>query len=84
MVGWWGGWCCRGGRRRRRSFGRAFDELVHEVIAEARRPIGAAYLRERVGGPRWKLQHSLRRLSAAGLIRRDGTTSATRYRTNDA
>lgn len=39
----------------------------------------AAYLRARVGGPRWKLQASLRRLVNAGLVERSGSTSATRY-----
>lgn len=61
--------------------GRQFDELVHEVIAEANgRAVAAAYLRARVGGPRWKLQGSLRRLIAAGRVQRSGTTSTTRYR----
>ncbi|MFO7561585.1 MAG: hypothetical protein R6X02_02980 [Enhygromyxa sp.] len=71
--------------RRRRAeaeqrFGEQFDECVRAVLEEAAgTPVGAAYLRERVGGPRWKLQSSLRRLVAAGLVRRSGTTSATRY-----
>lgn len=70
--------------RAKAAHGPAFDRLVHEVVARARRPVGAAYLRERLGGPRWKLQHSLRRLVEAGLIHRAGTTSATRYRSCDA
>jgi len=61
--------------------GPEFDEHVREVIAEAGgRAVAAAYLRERVGGPRWKLQSSLGRLLNAGLITRSGTTSSTRYR----
>jgi hypothetical protein len=67
-------------RRAHGSHGSAFDSIVLEVIAEAPRPVGAAYLRDRVGGPRWKLHAALQRLLGAGLIRRDGTTSATRYR----
>lgn len=70
--------------RARRSSGASFDRIVLEVIAEARRPIGAAYLRARVGNQRWKLGASLRRLISAGRIRRSGSTSATRYRLVDA
>ena len=72
--------------RRRRAeakklTGERFDECVHAVLHEARgTPVGAAYLRARVGGPRWKLQASLRRLVDAGLVERSGSTSATRYR----
>lgn len=65
--------------RARASTGAAFDRLVVEVIVEARRPVGAAYLRARVGGPRWKLQDSLGRLVTRNTICRTGTTSATRY-----
>jgi hypothetical protein len=65
----------------RQATGAEFDELVHDVLATAGRPVGAAYLRARVGGPRWKLQASVRRLVDAGLIERSGVTSATRYRT---
>jgi len=66
----------------RRLTGERFDECVRAVLDEANgTPVGAAYLRARVGGPRWKLQGSLRRLVAAGLVQRSGTTSATRYRT---
>lgn len=70
--------------RAKRSHGQTFDQIVREVVAEARRPVGAAYLRERVGGPRWKLQDSLRRLVTAGSIQRSGTTSATRYQTRQS
>ncbi|HLT40566.1 MAG TPA: hypothetical protein VK034_30020 [Enhygromyxa sp.] len=60
--------------------GERFDECVRAVLIEARgTPVGAAYLRARVGGPRWKLQASLRRLVNARLVRRSGSTSATRY-----
>ncbi len=57
----------------------SYDAIVLEVIVEADEPIAAAYLRARVGGPRWKLQKSLNRLIAAGEIRRAGVTSSTRY-----
>ena len=64
-----------------RLTGADFDRCVREVIAEAgNTPVGASYLRARVGGPRWKLQASLRRLTAAGAVERSGTTSSTRYR----
>ena len=64
----------------KRLTGAEFDECVRVVIHEAAgRPVGASYLRARVGGPRWKLQESLRRLVHVGAIRRSGTTSATRY-----
>jgi hypothetical protein len=63
----------------KRSAGAAFDELVRDAIAAAGRGVGAGYLRARVGGPRWKLQGSLRRLVDAGGVERVGVTSATRY-----
>lgn len=66
----------------RRLMGECFDECVRLVLDEANgTAVAAAYLRARVGGPRWKLQASLRRLVAAGLVQRSGTTSATRYQT---
>ncbi|MFO7563572.1 MAG: hypothetical protein R6X02_13075 [Enhygromyxa sp.] len=61
--------------------GEQFDEYVRATLEQAGEPVAAAYLRARLGGPRWKLQASLRRLVAAGLVERSGTTSATRYRT---
>jgi hypothetical protein len=64
----------------KRAAGVEFDELVRGVIAGAGRLVGAAYVRARVGGPRWKLQKSVRRLVNAGLVERSGITSATRYR----
>ncbi|HLT36772.1 MAG TPA: hypothetical protein VK034_10810 [Enhygromyxa sp.] len=64
----------------RRLTGEHFDACVRAVLDEASgTPVGAAYLRARVGGPRWKLQASLRRLVNAGLVGRSGSTSATRY-----
>lgn len=60
--------------------GERFDEHVRAVVEEARGvSVGASYLRARVGGPRWKLQASLRRLVEAGVVDRSGSTSATRY-----
>jgi hypothetical protein len=61
--------------------GEHFDACVRAVLDEAGGvPVASAYLRARVGGPRWKLQASLRRLIDAGLVDRSGSTSATRYR----
>jgi hypothetical protein len=63
------------------SNGEIYDGLVYDVIvAAAGHPVSASYLRARVGGPRWKLQGSLRRLVDAGKIHRNGVTSSTRYR----
>ena len=66
--------------RAMRLRGPEFDACVLMVIREAPGIVGAAYLRNRVGGPRWKLQASLGRLADAGEVERSGTTSATRYR----
>ena len=64
----------------KRLNGEAFDICVLRAICSAGgRPVSASYLRARVGGPRWKLQNSLRRLADAGDIERDGVTSSTRY-----
>lgn len=63
------------------SNGEIYDGLVYDVIVGAGgHPVSASYLRARVGGPRWKLQGSLRRLADAGKIHRNGVTSSTRYR----
>jgi hypothetical protein len=59
--------------------GAQFDRCVRQALDEAPYPVGAGYLRARVGGPRWKLLASLRRLIAAGLVQRDGATCSTRY-----
>jgi hypothetical protein len=59
--------------------GADFDDCVRAVIDEAGSPVAASYLRVRVGGPRWKLQGSLRRLVSSGVVKRSGSTSATRY-----
>lgn len=76
-----GGPVVRAGRlaQAKRATGPSFDEYVLAVLAEASGPVKAAYLRARVGGPRWKRQASLQRLLAAGRAKRNGTTSATRY-----
>ena len=69
----------------KRAQGEQFDAYVLEVITEAGgRPVAAGYVRARVGGPRWKLQASFRRLVHAGQLRRSGRTSATRYRVVEA
>jgi hypothetical protein len=67
-------------RAAKQRSGADFDECVLAVISEAGGSrVGATYVRVRVGGPRWKLQGSLRRLVDAGAVRRSGSTSATRY-----
>ena len=60
--------------------GEEFDAVVHTVLLEVGRFVGARYLRSRVGGPRWKLQAALGRLVAAGLAERTGVTSDAAYR----
>lgn len=67
--------------RASRADGATFDRMVADVIGAAPHPpVAARYLRARVGGPRWKLQASLGRLVATGVVERSGKTSATRYR----
>jgi hypothetical protein len=63
----------------KRARGDNFDAYMREVLGEVSRPVGAAYLRARLGGPRWKLLGSLRRLVDAGVVERTGATSATLY-----
>ncbi|EDM77771.1 hypothetical protein PPSIR1_38354 [Plesiocystis pacifica SIR-1] len=70
--------------------GSEFDTFVREVLEEARAGVHAehsrdgwvdsALLRSFVGGPRWKLQASLARLTEADVIERVGRTNSTRYR----
>ncbi len=66
-------------RRASKLFGERFDAIVLEVITEAGQPVAAGYMRARVGGPRWKLQASFRRLVEAGKLERSGVTSSVRY-----
>lgn len=63
----------------KRRTGAEFDRCVEEVLRQASTPVGAAYLRARVGGPRWKLLDSLRRLMVAGVVQRSGATCSTIY-----
>jgi hypothetical protein len=63
----------------KRVQGSHFDDLVLTVLEEASCPVRAAYLRARVGGPRWKLQRSLRRLFEAKVADRSGRSGASRY-----
>lgn len=65
----------------KRAKGPTFDALVLTAVSEAPGPVGAGYLRPRVGGPRWKLAKALARLTAEGKLSRSGTTSGTRYTT---
>lgn len=67
-------------RRAKLAHGQQFDELLREILATAPGPVGAAWLRARVGGPRWKLLTALHRLINAGVVARSGATCATRYR----
>jgi hypothetical protein len=65
----------------KRLSGDAFDQRLLEVIRTAApHAVSASYMRVRVGGPRWKLQASLRRLVELGAVERTGVTSSTRYR----
>ncbi|PRP92228.1 hypothetical protein ENSA5_50300 [Enhygromyxa salina] len=65
----------------KRLSGEAFDACVLQAICSAGgHAVSARYLRVRVGGPRWKLLSSLRRLVEAGEVERSGVTSSTRYR----
>ena len=65
----------------KRLSGGAFDARVLAVLRDADgRLVSASYLRARLGGPRWKLQGSLKRLADAGQVERLGVTSSTRYR----
>ena len=64
----------------KRVNGTEYDAYVLRAVCSAGgRPVSASYLRARVGGPRWKLQGSLRRLVDAGEVERSGVTSSTRY-----
>ena len=67
-------------RRAKQLVGAAFDAIVLEVLTEAGGLVGSTHVRDRVGGPRWKLQASFRRLMDAGKIERQGVTSGARYR----
>ena len=60
--------------------GPIYDRIVLDVITEAGVWVAARHLRPHVGGPRWKLQSSLGRLVAAGVVERKGKTSDTWYR----
>jgi len=65
----------------KRCNGETFDAFVLDaIVAASGRSVSASYLRVRVGGPRWKLQGSLKRLVDAGQVDRKGVTSSTRYR----
>ncbi|EDM78361.1 hypothetical protein PPSIR1_05916 [Plesiocystis pacifica SIR-1] len=71
----------------RQATGELFDEFVREVLDEAMSDpdvdqgwIDGRFLRNQVGGPRWKLQASLTRLVNAGQVERKGRTNSTRYR----
>lgn len=66
--------------RAERVYGEVFDDLLLEVLREVRpRAVAASYLTVRLGGPRWKLQASARRLVEAGSATKTGVTSGTRY-----
>ncbi len=57
-----------------------YDSRIVEVVrAASTMSVSPAYVRERVGGPRWKRQAAILRLVEAGQIVRTGVTSGTRY-----
>lgn len=63
-----------------RATGEDFDRIVLAEVRKSGEWVGAGQLRQRVGGPRWKLQASCRRLTGAGLLERHGVTSETQHR----
>lgn len=67
-------------RRVQQLEGESFVEIVAEILAEAEGPVQASYLRDRAGGPRWKLTKALRTLHSRGLVERRGFTSNTSWR----
>jgi len=64
----------------RHARGTSFDAIVHELLVEARGPVGARRLCEQLGTSRDKLRRSLLRLIDAGLAERTGSHNKTRYR----
>ncbi len=57
-----------------------YDERIVEVVrAASTMSVSPAYVRERVGGPRWRRQAAILRLIDTGRITRTGRTSGTRY-----
>jgi hypothetical protein len=71
----------RAGRERAEQLhGPEFDAVVLEIIRDAGNWVKAAYVRERVGDPRWKRQAAIRRLIKTGAIEREGRSSNARYR----
>ena len=62
-----------------RQRGEGFFAQLREVLDRAPGSVNAAYLRARLGGPRWKLQSAMRKLEAQGEVQRTGVTSDTRY-----
>lgn len=66
-----------------RARGPKFDGMVLRVVLASTHPVKACDLRARLGGPRWKLQASLRRLARAGKIQRTGKTADTHYHASD-
>lgn len=64
----------------KRAEGANFDRFVVEALRGAPGAVAARYLRARVGGPRWKLQTSLRRLCDQRVVIGTGRTSDRRYR----
>ncbi len=53
--------------------------IVEAVRAAATLSVSPAYVRDRVGGSRWKRQAAILRLIESGEIVRTGTTGGTRY-----
>ena len=62
------------------SSGQLFEMLALGVLLEVYPlPVKRAYLMQRLGGPRWKLQTAMQRLAAQGKVTMFGNTSARCY-----
>lgn len=67
-------------RRAEATHGAAFDELALRVLIDAQGEfVTPFFLKQRLGGPRWKLRASLERLERAGKVIRFGATSDRHY-----
>jgi hypothetical protein len=59
----------------------AYDEAVYSVVSSVETPVGAAAIREKVGGTSLQVRTALNRLIEAGKIGYEGRARATRYTT---
>ena len=66
--------------RAKLATGRAFDQMVLEVLRQASPNLVAhSHVVLRLGGPRWKFQSSVARLEERGEVRRLGAANNRRY-----